>query len=111
MHWHCLEVALFLLASHNTALNTGLVLFHFGSDRRLRRAESYSSGICFITGNLIRFQSSFDSSKVMAKLQNFRVFSYGYKCYENHQSSCRGNFDLTNLGYNLPNGAMILWAR
>jgi hypothetical protein len=59
--------ALSLLAGHGSALNTLLVVAHFGSDRRLRRNERHPSGIRFITGNLIRFQSSFDSSKVMAK--------------------------------------------
>jgi hypothetical protein len=55
--------ALSLLASHNTALNTGLVVVHFGSDRRLRWDESHSSGIRFGPGNLIRFTAVFSLAK------------------------------------------------
>jgi hypothetical protein len=61
--------ALSLLASHDIALNRPVVVVHFGSDKRLRQDESHSSGIRFAPGNLIRFHSGFDSSKVTAKLK------------------------------------------
>jgi hypothetical protein len=53
---------------------------HFVSDSGLRRDGSHSSGIRFVAGNLIRFHGGFYSSKVMAKLQNYPVFSCGYGC-------------------------------
>jgi hypothetical protein len=85
MHWHiALEVPLCpFLPAINTALNTSLVVAHFGSDRRLRQDESYSSGIRFVPGGLIRFHGGCYSSKVVAKLQNSLVLSCGYRCYEN----------------------------
>jgi hypothetical protein len=75
--------ALSLLAGHDIALNRPLVVVHFVSDRHLRRVERQYSGIRFIPGDLIRFHGGFQSSKVMAKLQNSRVLSHGYRCYEN----------------------------
>ena len=85
--------ALSLLAGHDIALNTRLVVAHFGSDRRLRRDESYPSRIRFVPGILIRFHGAIYSSKVMAKLQNCLVLSCGYTCYENLKFSCRFTFD------------------
>jgi hypothetical protein len=69
------RTALSLLASHNIALNTRLVVVHFVSDRRLRRDESYPRGIRFVPSNLIRFHGRFYSSKVMAKLKNSGLLS------------------------------------
>ncbi len=51
--------------------------FLFGSNRRLRRNDSHSSGIRFVPGNLIRFHAGIHSSKVMAKLKDSYVFSSG----------------------------------
>jgi hypothetical protein len=51
------------------------LLVLFGSDSALGGAESHSSGIRFVPGDFIRFHSGFHSSKVMAKLQNSRLFS------------------------------------
>jgi hypothetical protein len=81
--------ALSLLAGHRYPLNTRLVVAHFVSDRRLRRDETWPSGIRFVPGVFIRFHGGFYSSKVMAKLQNSLVLSYSYTCYENPESSCR----------------------
>jgi hypothetical protein len=81
--------ALSLLASHDSALNTRLIVAHFGSDRRFSRGESWPSGIRFVPGDSIRFHGGFHSSKVVAKLQKSLVLSSGYTCYENQESSCR----------------------
>ena len=83
------ESALSLLAGHDIALNTRLVVAHFGSDRRFSRGERWPSGIRFVPGILIRFHARFQSSKVMAKLQKSLLLSSGYRCYENVISSCR----------------------
>ena len=37
----------------------------------------------------IRIVAGLSTGKVVAKLNNSLVFSCGYRCYENHQSSCR----------------------
>jgi hypothetical protein len=63
-------------------------MVHFVSDRRLRWDENRLGGIRFVPGILIRFHGGFYSSKVIAKLQNSLVLSGGYRCYENHKSSC-----------------------
>jgi hypothetical protein len=55
--------ALSLLADHDIALNTRLVVVHFGSDRHLRRDESYPSGIRFVPGDSIRFHVAFILAK------------------------------------------------
>ena len=106
MRWHCLEVRSVPSCrpwlSFKYPLNTRLFVVHFVSDRRLPLAESHSSGIRFVPGNLIRFHGGFHSSKVVAKLQNSRVFSSGYRCYENVESSLHSvHYALTVLAHRL----------